>query len=457
MNKPVDVVAQLAAAVATQLSEVAADPLCLAYSGGRDSTVLLHVLAALQPARRLRAVYVNHGLHPDAEQWGAQCAAQCERLGVDLTVLRTELNVAPGESLEDAARQARYAALRAELAPEEVLVTAHHKQDQLETVLLGMLRGGGVAGQAGMPAAGSQHGLLLLRPLLEVDAALVEAYARAEELEWTEDPSNRNPAFDRNFLRLRVLPQVLERWPGAPATVARSARLAAEAAELNDALGELDVGTALAGNCLCLAQLAGLTPARRRNALRWVVRQLGLATPSERQLDAALRGLLSARADAAPCAAWPGVRVRRYRELLWLFSESNDPGRFTPQVTEYNWDMRRPLDLPGPAGRLEAVPHSARGLHAAALAGPLRVGFRRGGETLQVTPGGPRRPLKKLFQEAGIVPWMRPWVPLLYTGNTLLAAGDLWRSAEFAAAGDGTGVGLRWTAHAAVCAATDCD
>lgn len=414
----------------------------VAYSGGVDSHVLLHLLATAGLDRTLAAVYVDHGLHPASGRWGDHCAAVCKALGVAFQRLRADARPGPRESREDAARRARYGALGSWLQAGDALLTAHHRDDQAETLLLQLLRGAGPHGLAAMPAVADLDGIPLLRPLLDTDRAAILAYARHHGLAWVEDGSNADIGLDRNYLRHEVLPLLRRRWPALGRSLGRSARLCAEAARLLDRQADADLAAAACErpDALAAAVLAALDEARLRNALRRWLRWLELPAPGAAHLERVRTEVLAAGADRNPRLAWPGAELRRYRDRLYALAPppAHDPGRVLP------WsDPGRPLDLPG-GGRLELCPATGAGLRAAALAGrALTVRFRRGGERFR--PAGRRhgQELKKLLQEAGVPPWERSRLPLLYVDDDLAVVGELWVAATLAAAAGEAGLRLR--------------
>jgi tRNA(Ile)-lysidine synthase len=424
--------------------------LCVAYSGGRDSTVLLHV-ASQQSEFPLRAVYVNHGLHLGADSWGAHCGLICKQLGVPFSVLEVTVNPSHAQGPESAARDARYEALHANLLADEALLTAHHEQDQLETFLLQLFRGAGVAGLAGMPVAQRREGVMHLRPLLNVPAQSVADYARAMGLEWIEDPSNEERQFDRNFVRHELLPLIQERWPAAARAVARTARLSGYANELLEELARIDLDGAVEGRCLSAEALSSRSRNRQRNLLRYCLRQWHLPVPSEAQLNQALSSLLSPRADSQPEAAWPGVRIRRFRGRLWFFGEINDPllsVAGAPQ--EYLLEPGSSLDMGPVRGRLDFGDAEGAGIAHRWLQQPLEIRFREGGEKLRPARNAATRSLKNLLQESDIVPWMRGHIPLIYADEQLVAVGDLWINAACAADPGEPGHRVNWTGHAPI-------
>ena len=423
----------LAARLAELLPEFPAVRLCVALSGGADSTALLGALAALRRSGlKLRALHVNHQLRPQARRWSAHCRRLARQLQVPLEVRTVQVPRGRGESPEAAARAARYAALEGSLATGEVLLTAHHQDDQLETVLLQMLRGAGLAGLSAMPALAPFGQGRLLRPLLELPAEELHAWLRAQGLPWVEDPSNQDAGFDRNYLRLRVLPLLLARWPAAAATVARGARHAAEAQRLLDEIAGRDCERAQAGAALSAKVLRRLSPARRRNALRYWIARSGRPVPPARRLAELAGPLLAARPDTQPFIEWGTVRVGRSADLLHL--ESARPPRARagaaaePDSWEWHWPAQARLHLPGGSLTLRA---DRRGpLDLDALGARLTVRMRRGGERLRPRRGGVRRTLKGLLQEARVPVKERAGLPLLFRDDILVAVAGLYLDAE---------------------------
>jgi tRNA(Ile)-lysidine synthase len=293
----------------------------VAWSGGLDSTVLLHALLARPAAQgdrlQLRAVHVDHGLQPAASGFRAFCVRTARRWRVPLTVLRVKVPLRPGDSVEEAARQARRSALAAALRPGELLLTAQHADDQLETLLLALLRGAGPKGLGGMAAATPFAGTRLLRPLLGFGRAALAAYARTAQLEWVEDPTNTALRFDRNYLRARVLPPLLQRWPAAARTAVRSARHCALAADQLEAAAASDLDAAADGPALEVAVLRRFSAARRAAVLRAWIQRAGCRAPNERHLRE-IEAMMAARPDAHPLLRLPDCILRRAGGRLTL-------------------------------------------------------------------------------------------------------------------------------------------
>ncbi len=416
----------------------------VAYSGGLDSHVLLHALVQVRDrlGAAIGAVHVNHALQADADSWEEHCRNVCRDLGVDYVSLRVNAGAATGDSPEAAARDSRYAALAEWLPAGECLLTAQHQDDQAETLLLQLLRGSGVNGLAAMPLLGTLGRGQLLRPLLGFARRQLLAYAEANGLCWIEDPSNRDSAFDRNFLRARVFPLLQERWPAAAVTLSRSAAHCAEASSLLEQLGEQDLAGIRAGrkDRLSLGRLVALPMQRQRNVLRLWIRQTTGAVPSAAVLARIQNDVLHSRRDAEPCVRWGAHEVRRYRDDLYLLQQRSEPDN--SRILE--WPLPQPLALPGAGGVLNATPGTGRGIRASAVESGVRVSWRRGGERCLPAGRGQHHSLKKLFQERGIPPWERSRIPLIYINDQLAAVAGLWVCEPFHARPAESGLLIDW-------------
>lgn len=412
-------------------------PLRVGFSGGLDSTVLLHLLAATPAirARGLGAVHVHHGLHPAADDWADRCTAFSRRLGVPLEVVRVRVDPDGGSGREAAARAARHAAFAAALPAGAILALAHHRQDQAETFLLRGLRGSGVDGLAAIRPWRPFAGGWLWRPLLEQSRERLLEHAREHGLQWIEDPANEDQSLDRNFLRHQVLPLLRRRWPQADAALVRSAALCAEAdvlladedqRALDEASGD--------GATLSAPALRALAPARRARVLRLWIDALDLPPLPAEGVARIEADLLQARPDASAAFAWSGAVVRAWRARL------HAGRRRTPLPTAWQtgWDGRRPLQLPDGStlfladaaitGDPDAVQASTPGFET-----PLSVHARRGGERIRLPGRSHTHALKHVLQEAGIPPWERARLPLLTdAAGEVQAAGDRIESAGFA-------------------------
>ena len=431
--------------------------LCVAYSGGLDSSVLLSALAALRSRQRfaLRALHIDHRLQPLSGQWARAARLQARQWGVPCRVIEVSVEQRRGQSLEAAARMARYQALAAQLLPAELLLTAHHQEDQLETVLLALLRGSGVSGLAAMRGCASWGGVRLLRPLLPISRKQLEHYARARRLEWSEDPSNADPRFDRNYLRHAVLPAIRQRWPAAAATASRSAGHLAEARTLLEQLAASCLQQARDGAALSVSALRRLALPQRRNALRLWIAESGLAQPDHRRLREICGPMLAARQDALPRVSWRGGELRRHADrlvatgTLGAASAPSAPSVASARPIEcWDWRARPWLPLAG-GGALGLVRDRHGDVRLAALPRVLRVCQRHGGERLQAAHG--RLALKDLLHQHAVAPWERAAVPLIVHAERIIAVADLWLDGAYRSQGEGAaGRGrFRWRRGAA--------
>ncbi|HJR69899.1 MAG TPA: tRNA lysidine(34) synthetase TilS [Gammaproteobacteria bacterium] len=396
----------------------------VALSGGLDSSVLLAALKRLDFGPALRALHVDHGLHADSSVWSAHCAAFAADLSVEFVAKRVVVDRNGGLGLEGAAREARYRALRESLGAGEWLLTAHHADDQLETLLLRLLRGTGVRGLRGILGLEPFGAGSLGRPLLAFTRDELAGEARAFGLTWLKDPSNDETRHDRNYLRLRVLPALRERWPAAAHQAQRLAAQMADAERLLEAIAASDAEPLAAPWCVPRATLAALDGPRQCNLIRYLVRRAGLGIVSARKIDELRDALLGARPGAQPLVRWPTGEGRVFREALYLLAPlppPSPPGYEAPVAIGAPWS--------GSEGQVAFVrARGADGLPESWLARGLTLRFRGGGERFKPHGRGHHHTLKHLFQEAGVVPWMRARVPLLYRDAELVAVGDLWVS-----------------------------
>lgn len=403
------------------------------FSGGRDSTVLLHLLAAGCPDRDRLAVHVDHGLHPRSGEWAAHCRDTATALGLPCEVVSVSVEPCPGDSVEALARNARHEAFRRMLRPGDVLLTAHHADDQLETMLYRLLRGAGSRGLAGIPFQRRVDGGRLLRPLIDVPAGEIQRYARAHDLVWLEDPSNRDTRFDRNWLRHRVLERLGERWPDASRQAARAARNLAEDSALLEELARDDLAAVECSGGLDGGQLAALSPLRRRNLLRfWVASRVGYP-PSRALLGRIEDEVIGAREDAVPDLPVGAWVLRRHRGDLVLEPRRRDAG--DPAPGPFHWpDPGEALTLPGNGGlSIETADPEEAG--AARLPAAVTVRYRAPGDVFH--DGRHHRRVKEWMRLAEIPVQMRDRVPLLLDGERIFAVGETVVDPRYIAAGSG--------------------
>ena len=412
-----------------------AAPLLVAFSGGPDSTALLHALAHEPQARArgLRAAHVDHGLQADSAGWAARCARFCVDLDVPCALLRVEVPRNAGRGLEAAARQARHEALAGLLHEGEWLLFGHHRDDQVETVLLKLLRGAGPEGLGGMRARRPFGAGQLWRPLLELPRTTLLDYVAAHRLDCIEDPSNADTRLARNRLRHDILPALLNGWPQARASILHSAALSREAADAlrSQWLPAFDALHDRASGSLDLPGWRALLPALREPLLDHWLHGRGLAAPGaaqrrqiERQCDA--------RPGQSPCVRWAGTELHIWKQRLWALP--------VQAPIDPDWQQQwigGPLVLPD-GGELALTVASTR------LPEALQVRMRRGGERIRPVGNPHTRELRDLFQQAQMPPWRRAACPLLHVDGELIAVADCWISARGAELFDRAGARPRW-------------
>lgn len=388
----------------------------VALSGGLDSTVLLHLLHEAG-VPKLRAVHVHHGLQAAADGWVREVRRDCRALKVPLTVCRVQVDRRHFGGPEAAAREARHAAFAALLRNGDLLVTAHHRDDQAETVLLRALRGTGIGGLAAMPVMTACGTGRLWRPLLTHGRAELRVEAEQRGLTWIDDPHNADPRYARSYLRSEVMPRLSRHWPQASASLARLAQRAADAEALSAALADLDLQALRQAQGWSVSGLLALDDVRRRNALHHAWTAQGWPAPSEARLLRLDSEILRARGDAQPMLRHGSGEVRRFRDSLYFL-----PHLPAVPAGELRWPARRrALVLPEGLGLLQL---------AAAPKTALTVRFARGGERLKPVGQTHTRSLKQLCQTAGLPPWVRVRMPLIHADGELLAIAGYWRSAK---------------------------
>jgi tRNA(Ile)-lysidine synthase len=384
-------------------------------------------------------LHVHHGISPHADDWARFCVAICARDGIPLRIERVDIAPLRDEhGIEAAARKLRHAALAAQGC--DAIALAHHADDQAETLLLQLLRGAGVKGAAAMSAF-KPGNPAIVRPLLDLSRAELEVYARQHELGWIEDESNADDSYPRNFLRHRVLPLLAERFPAWRETLARSAGHFAEADGLLDELARLDAQAGLADGTLPVAALRNLSPARARNLLRHFLHGQGAPMPQQAQLDDMLRQLCGAREDAAVCICYGAWEVRRYRDRIHAMPVMPvcEDGRAVV------WRGEERLFWPALGREISFRQVSRQGISLARLrSGKVELRLRRGEASLRPRAGAPRRSLKNLLQEAGVPPWLRQRMPLLYCDDELVCLPGVAVAAGFQAGAAEPGIVLEW-------------
>ena len=446
----------LADRVAAQIAPLlpAHSSILIGLSGGADSVVLLHLLHKLAArfSWQLSALHVHHGISQNADAWAEFCADLCARHQISLHIEHVDIAPLRAHGIEAAARKLRQAAFARQ--PSDFVALAHHADDQVETLLLQLLRGAGVRGASVMPLlaerASSDDAIFALRPenvcagsivrpLLHCSRQEILAYAAAHELQWIEDESNTDDNYPRNFLRHRVLPLLSEKFPAYRVTLARSAQHFAEASKLFDELAQQDAAQTIEGETLAVAVLQALSLPRAKNLLRYFLHGLGAPMPQAVQLDDMLQQLCRAREDAAVCIAYGDWQVRRYQGKVYALRAL---GEFDRSLV-LPWHDEAELDWPALNTRLRFNQSKGGGISLAKLQrAPVTLRLRSGGETLRPQPHAATRTLKNLLQEHHVPPWQRDRLPLLYCGDKLVCVPGVAIAAEYQTVADEAGISV---------------
>ncbi len=415
----------------------------IAYSGGLDSHVLLHVLASIQNKikPKLIAVHINHGISNDADLWVKHCQRICEDLVIEFQTFSVDLSHKSDKGTEAFAREKRYEVLGNLISSHDLLLTAHHMDDQVETILLQLMRGSGPDGLVGMPQAREFSKGILLRPLLDYSREKIRDYALSESLSWVEDESNKSNKYDRNFLRNRIIPELITRWPGALKTIQRAARHQAEARSLINEISrcDLDVVCESIYTKVDISRFNNLSGIRKKNVLRAWIKKNKLDMPDAQIIEKIIAEVIHANTDRNPCVKWKGGEIRRYRGYLYIMK------LLPAHDVDLNkrWDLDESLKLT--SGYLKAVSGKGSGIKKDMLSNDIvEIRYRQGGE--QIRPSGrvETHELKKLFQAQGILPWLRDRIPLIYHKNELIAVADLWVESKYAATEDEAAWQIIW-------------
>lgn len=389
----------------------------IGFSGGADSTALLVALCELRehiPAT-MTAIHFNHQLHPDADRWQSHCWKLCQSLGVELHVETLHLDLGKHQSPETLARQHRYAHMETRLESGAIYLTAHHADDDAETLFLNLMRGSGIEGLAAIPARRKCGNGWVARPFLEFRRAQLRQFLLRRHIQWLEDPSNDDQRLDRNFLRQRVFPMIEQRWPDLVTRLNRSARFAREASEVfARQVGRQHAALPFGAVCWPLAPLLQMERAEQAMLIRHWVRDREARLPPHARLDEFLRQLNSSHGQASACELrWDNLLIKRHHASLWCVQCP------FPQVCPAKtWTDTSQLWLGSSFGTL-SLSNAARLPPGEWLTDRLRPGCR-----IQLHPGGPHRRVKELLRVSGIPGWLRGAVPLLYRDGEVMAVGD---------------------------------
>lgn len=407
-----------------------ASQIIVAFSGGLDSTVLLHAISQLYHTSDtpIIAIHINHNLSANAADWQTHCQQICHSLDIDF-IAQSVLITANDKGLEAEARALRYAAIAQHIKPHAIVVTGQHQQDQLETFMLQLKRGAGPKGLSAMPhTAAFAHQSLLLRPLLNCSRDTLEQYAKTHDLSWIEDESNLDTRFDRNFLRHQVMPTLHQRWPGFDKAACRSIALIAEQQQLVDEIAAEDLNQVLSStNVLVISALLSLSNVRQRHLLRYWIAQQGVEMPSQALLNAMLLEVIAAKQDANPKVKWAGHQLRRFHDSLYLLgNEIEHAGEDCLLVVNQTVTFDYGIGSLQLTDKIDVPVTNQLSLRPPREDEVVSVRFNVTGVSCKPQGSPHTRKLKQLFKQYQLPPWQRSRIPMIYYGDELVCVAGLF-------------------------------
>ncbi len=423
-----------------------AQQIVVGFSGGLDSSVLLHSLSQKVEAHRIMAIHINHGLSENADHWQAHAEGFCQSLGVKFLSETVKL-VGDGGGLEDAGRLARYEVFERCLDEDGILLLGHHQDDQVETLLYRLMRGTGPRGLAGIPKTRSVGKGVLHRPLLNWPKSSLLDYARENNIQWIEDESNESNDFDRNYLRNKLIPLIADRWPDyrhrleGVANISRNSDLLSHSIAIEDMRG-LKIRTERGGWSLSLRSFGLLPSLRQANVLRYWAECYGLSAPGLKIINEIGSSVIGARVDASPKVVCQDVEYHRYSDRLYLLESARVLNDFEETSSKVLWDLNAKSKLEAPM-MLAASTVIGEGIRIP-KDGCLKVSFRQGGERCRPSGRAHSTSLKKCLQEFGLEPWWRDQVPLIFIDEELVAVADLWVCEGWEASVQEKGIKIHW-------------
>ena len=422
--------------------------ICVSLSGGVDSIVLLYALnQCLEKGCLIRAIHINHNLAKDSQVWADFCKRTCDRIQIQIDIHSIKVKNTEGFGIEAAARKARYQKLQRSIQEGEWLMTAHHQEDQLETILLRMARGTGIEGLQGIQKQFNFGKGKILRPLLDVSKSEVLGYARKNNLDWVEDASNQETYFDRNFLRMNVIPKLKERWPAFSSSVSRLSNISNQTSTLLKELAQQDLGSNYPIKNLDIDILKNKSNGRVINIIRFLILKNEMTVPSMKVLNSGVNILLNPK-SVNPTMVWNNYCIKRYVDKLYFLKLSElQPNQSNKLM---HWSIDEPLILDEDGSSLAAIMAIGRGLSLKKCNKNLDVQFRKGGESIRPVGHKITKKLKKLFQEDHILPWTRDKIPLLYKKNELIGVGDLWFNQNYIASEEEDGFLVNWSRNISI-------
>ena len=427
--------------ITNEIASLGVTKFTIALSGGVDSMVLLDLLSkAKRSSDVIKAIHINHNLHESSKEWVDFAKDACKKYKLPL-IIESINPKQEGFGLEAEAREQRYKKFKEIILDNECLLTAHHLDDQIETMLFRIFRGTGLDGLRSIRKKAKFGKGLLCRPLINIPREAIEQYAKLNDIKWIEDPSNKNIDFDRNYLRNNIVPSIKKRWPNAQKTITRLSSLAENNQKLLHELAKEDIGEIEKFNVLDIGILSNKSSLRINNIFRFMILKNKMGIPSLKVLENGIETLINAKSDS-PIITWDGFSIRRYKNTLYFFNPDLKQDEIRP--LKMKWFIDETLNLGGNRGSIQARFIKGQGIALKKCPKSLEIKYRKGGE--QIKPSGHKitKSLKNLFQENNVLPWVRDQIPLFYLDEELISVGDLWFNQDYKAKEQEDGFLISW-------------
>jgi len=427
--------------ISNEINSLDSRKFLLAFSGGVDSIVLLDLLTNLvKESDQLRVIHINHNLNEYSDDWAQFSSEVCVKY--DLPLINASVKPKrQGKGLEADARALRYQSFREIIQDNEYLLTGHHQDDQMETLLYRIFRGTGIDGLRAIRRKTKFGKGFLYRPMLNVSRDKIEEYARLKNLKWICDSSNNDSSYDRNYLRKDIIPLIKKRWPSVEKKVSRLAVIAEQNQSLLNELAIEDIGKIKNYSHLDVETLSGKSYPRIINIFRFMINKNNMGVPSMQVLNEGIKTLMHSKSES-PSMTWNDYSIRRYKHRLYFLNSSlNSPNNL---LAEISWDIKKTINLGENLGSIQARFLTGDGISLNKCPKSLAIKYRKGGE--EIKPSGHKitKSLKNLFQENNVLPWVRDKIPLIYVDQELISVGDLWFNQDFKANNNEDGFLVTW-------------
>ncbi len=429
------------AIISKEIGSLVSRKFLLAFSGGVDSVVLLDLLVnVLKESDALRIIHINHNLNEHSNDWAQFSSEICEKYDLPLICESVEPK-RHGKGLEADARELRYQSFRDVIQDDEYLLTGHHQDDQMETLLYRIFRGTGIDGLRAIRREIKFGKGFLYRPMLNISREKIEEYAQLKNLKWIYDSSNDDSSYDRNFLRKDIIPLIKKRWPSVENKVSRLSVIAEQNQLLLNELATEDVGQLQNYNHLDIETLSEKSYPRIINIFRFMIKKNNMSVPSMQVLNEGIKTLMHSKSKS-PSMTWNDNTIRRYKHRLYFLNSAlNSPNDLS---NEMSWDIKKTINLGKNLGSIQARFLNGEGISLNRCPSNLAIKYRKGGE--EIKPSGHKitKSLKNLFQENNVLPWVRDKIPLIYVDQELISVGDLWFNQDFKASANEDGFLITW-------------